>query len=200
LASSSRACALWLDEAALKRRRDGLRASVDAELRVNVLDVRGDRLRADDECRGDLSLGAALREQRQDLSLAGAQARLVGVPVPVAVRLRWSCPAQRAPDPREQLSRVERLRKIVVGTEHQPGGAIEGVRPVRRDEDHGKISAEALVELAHDLQAVDGTFQLDLDDGQRGALAALPLEQLVRARRRAGVVAEAHGSLHRGDA
>jgi len=74
---------IGLDEAALERCRDGLRASVDAELREDVLDVRGDRLRADDECRGDLSLGAALREQRQDLALAGAQARPVVVSVPV---------------------------------------------------------------------------------------------------------------------
>ena len=67
----------------------------------------------------------------------------------------------------------------------------------RRDEDHGKVALERLVELAHDLETVRGPRKLDLDDGQRRAVRPEPLDQLVARRRRARVIAQPDGHLDR---
>ena len=61
---------IGLDEPPLERHRDSLRSSVHAELREDVLDVRGYRLRADHELRRDLTLRPSLGEEREDLALA----------------------------------------------------------------------------------------------------------------------------------
>ena len=66
------------DEAAPVRLRDSLGATVHAELREDVLDVRADGLRAEDEIVGDLPLRLALREEAEDLLLARAERLLVG--------------------------------------------------------------------------------------------------------------------------
>ena len=129
---------VWIDEAASESERDCLRPGVNAELGQDVLDVRGDRLRADDELRRDLALSAAIGEEAEDLALAWAEARVLApsVPVPVAVRgpVRVRrCATQRPLDAREELAGVEWLREVVVRPEHEAGGAVERVRLARRD-------------------------------------------------------------------
>ena len=64
-----------LDETTSEGERDGLRSGVNAELGQDVLDVCGDRLRADDEVRRDLTLRPALREEAEDLALTRAETR-----------------------------------------------------------------------------------------------------------------------------
>src|SRR5688572_33416594 len=52
---------------------DGARPVADAELLVDVLEVRLDRRRADDEARGDLWAAVALGRQAAHLDLAGRE-------------------------------------------------------------------------------------------------------------------------------
>jgi hypothetical protein len=104
-----------------------------------VLDVCPDRLRADHELSGDLGLRASLGEKREYLMLPRAEPRFaaVAVTVPMSVHLGRHHPTKRALDPREELRRVERLRHVIVGAEHQPGRAVESIDLTARDEDHG---------------------------------------------------------------
>ena len=72
-----------IHESASESERDCLRPGVHAELGQDVLDVRGDSLRADDEIRRDLTLSAAVGEEAEDLALAWAEARVLSAPVAV---------------------------------------------------------------------------------------------------------------------
>ena len=149
---------------------------------------------------GDLTLRATFGEQAEDLPFARAQARRrrrCGV--------RSRCPFVGVGEARrsERLTRARSspassgFVEVVVGTEHEPGRAVERVRLSRRHEDDRQLVVERLVELAHDLEAVAGARQLDLDDRERRPIAPEPLDELVGRRRRSRVVAEPDGDLNR---
>ena len=145
--------------ALVQSERHSLHARPDAELRKHVLDVRRHRLRADHEPVGDVVGRDSVGEQRQDFALSGRQGieparrggRAVPVPVPVAVRMA----PRDAADPGQELRRVERLRKVIVGAEEEAGRPVEAFGALDGDEDDPELGVEQLAEPLADLLAVE---------------------------------------------
>jgi hypothetical protein len=110
------------------RGRDRLGAAVDPELHEDVLDVRGDGLRADDEPLGDLPLIHAVREESEHLALSRRQEydarRCLG-----CAGLRGQMPA----DPGDELVGIQRLDHVVVRSDEQAGRTVERLGPHGRD-------------------------------------------------------------------
>src|SRR6266511_3451305 len=103
---------LWLpNEVLAVRGCDGLCPAVHVELSQDVLDVDGHCLRADRERPGDVTLFEAVREQAENLGLtAGEISR---------IRPVWSYATHERGDSCDELARVTRFDKIVVGTDEQ---------------------------------------------------------------------------------
>src|SRR5215203_7100643 len=104
------------------RERNGLRAAVDSELADHALDVRRDRLGADEEAARDAFLRDPGREQAQNLTLTPRQV------IPHARRPARG-PGREPPDAREQLVGVERLDDVVVRPEQDPSRAVVLIIP-----------------------------------------------------------------------
>src|SRR5437660_9331257 len=87
--------------------RERLHTRPDAELAVDVADVRADRLGADHETLGDRRVRESLRQETEDLLLAPRQ-------VSRGRRRRGPCRAtKQGGDAREQLVRLKRLHEVV---------------------------------------------------------------------------------------
>jgi hypothetical protein len=96
---------------------------VDTELDQDALDVRGNRLRAENELAGDRLLAGAVSEQREDVALALRQTE--GLLPALAVTSYDEPGADEQPaHARKQLVRVERLEEVVVGAEEEAGDAV----------------------------------------------------------------------------
>jgi hypothetical protein len=154
------------------RERDRLRTAVDIELRENPLDVRSDRLRADDEVLRDLRLPEPVCEQPKDLGLASRK-RAGSLFVHGERGRRSHVP----PDAREELVRGERLDHVV-GADQEAGGAVERIGPLAGEEEDGQPGSERVLELPTDLVAADPR-QLHVEDDEARPLRARGGERLL---------------------
>ena len=138
-----RALALSAGETSSVRSRDR-RAWRHAKLGEDVLDVRPHRLGADHEPGRDRRLGLPVGKQLENLALSFRQ--------PGRVPPRDDArPLEQAPDAGEELAVVERLRKVVVGSELETGDAIARLDAVAGHEQDRQIVSELVAELAADL-------------------------------------------------
>ncbi len=104
-----------------------------------------------------------VREEREDLLLTRREParRVVG-------GLRGGRRTRDQPaHTRHEEGRVERLDEVVVGAEEHPGGSIEVVRLVGRDQDDGQLLAELIAQLSAELEAAD-VGQPDVEHHQDG--------------------------------
>jgi hypothetical protein len=173
----------------------GLGSAVNAELVADVVDVRGHRLRADDELRRDVLLRAASGEQREDLVLAGGQAG----PADDALRPGRGAPGavpQQAADAREELVGGERLGEVVVRADQEPGRAVQRLRPRRRHEDDADPVVR-LLQPAADLVAREPR-ELDGDHGDVGRLRTGEGKRILAARRADRFVPRVLGKRNKG--
>ena len=142
---------------------------MNVELREDVLDVLPNGFAADDELSGDLRPRATGNEQAQDLILAPRQPGLMG----------GSGSSKQPTDRRKQAVGNERLCKVVVCADEQPGSPIELSRPFAGGEDDRELLAEVVAELPADL-VPRCAGERDFDEDK---LWALPPHERTRARR-----------------
>jgi hypothetical protein len=137
---------------------------VHVKLGEDVLDVRPHRLRADHEPGRDRRLGLPVGKQLENLALSFRQ--------PGRFPPRDDARAlEQAPHAGEELAGVERLRKVVVGSELETGDAIARLDAVAGHEQDRQIVSEFVAELAADL-VPRKPGQADLEDHERRTLAA----------------------------
>src|SRR5207245_6814670 len=107
-----------LEQLVAIRDRNGLRARLDAELHVDVLDVRTNGLGADDHQPRDVIRRQAGAEEPENLELSASQAG------GERTRRHELTVAEQALHAREQLVLREGLRDVVVRAEEQPRDAV----------------------------------------------------------------------------
>src|SRR6266536_3143006 len=141
------------DDAELVGGGDGLRLTMDAELREYSLDVACHGLGADDQLRRDLSLRVALGQPPEHLELAFRQIEPAG-------RRRWSgrlSPRANdgSPHAREELVRIHRLDEVVVAADEQADGSVGGLDPLPGNENDRQVITQFVSKSTTDLESVD---------------------------------------------
>src|SRR5215213_1106649 len=122
-----------VDEVPLMRERDGLGTAVHAQLAEDALDVRRDRLRADEELARDVELPRAAREESEHLLLAWRELQVCGARHVFRSPDRTRSSQHRA-DAGEQLVGIKRLDDVVVGADQETATRLKApaARPRRR--------------------------------------------------------------------
>ena len=160
-----------LDQAMFVGDRDCLGAAVNPQLAEDPLDVRSDRLRANQKLTRDLGLSVSLREQSKHLALA------LGQILAVETSCRWFA-SDETSDAREHLLGGERSGEIVVCADEQTRGAIVRLGSLRRHEDDSHLVLEVVTQRLANL--VPGhTRELDVEHHEAGSLLVHQREGLL---------------------